>query len=423
MKTKTKDGTWRNEKRGHGGSIRERNGRVYGRIQWTDEQGERREKELPARNRKHARELIKQLRDDLQKHGQIALDTQKMTFGDLAKQYELKKLFKAEYVDGRKVAGVRSLLSAKSALKALVAHFSRRQIRTIKHSDVEEYKLLRLRTPIVTIRKPERPPKANDTKRRVKANLTAKVRKQTTRQRSITAVNRELELMRAMMRFAQREDWLFKSPFETGAPVISKASERQRDRVLTYDEELRLLAACTGRREHLAKLFICAVDTGMRRGELFKLAWSDVDFAAKLIRVRATNTKTERARTIGMTPRVAEALNALRNQAPPNYCGSVFGISDTVKTAWKSALIEAKIEDFRLHDCRHTAITRMIQAGMAAAEVMKISGHTQWTTFARYVNVNEEAARKGADLLAGHLANVAAEAKARDQELASGAVN
>jgi integrase len=346
-----------------------------------------------------------------------------MTFGDLAKKYELKRLFKAEYVDGRKVAGVRSLLSARSALKALVAHFSRKQIRTIKHSDVEEYKLLRLRTPIVTTRAPERQSKAHGSEERLKASVTAIAGKQTTRQRTITAVNRELELMRAMMRFAQREGWLFKTPFETGAPVISKASERQRERILTLDEEHRLLAACTGRREHLGRLVICALDTAMRRGELFKLEWHDVDFGANLIRIRATNTKTERARTVGMTPRVRQCLRALREQASPNHSGLVFGIVDTVKTAWKSALLQAKIEEFRLHDCRHTAISRMIQAGLPAAEVMKISGHTQWTTFARYVNVNEEAARNGADLLAAHLANAEAKRNANTQTLTSSAVN
>jgi integrase len=421
MRTKKKNAEWRNEKRAHGGSIRERKGLVFARIQWTDEQGKRREQERPARHRKHARELITQMRDELSKHGQAALDTHKMTFADLAAQYESKKLFKAQYVDGRKVAGVRSLLPAKSALAALVSHFGRKSIRAIKHSDIEGFKLKRLQTPIV-VRVKETSKRAT---RRAKIDLKGKARQETTRQRSITAVNRELELMRAMMRFAQREGWLFKSPFEAGAPVISKASERSRDRVLTPEEELRLLNACTGRREHLGKLLICALDTGMRRGELFKLVWSDMDFSANLIRVRATNTKTETARTVGMTPRVRECLLGLRELAPPQWSGSVFGIRDTVKTAFASALLEAKIDDFRLHDCRHTAITRMIQAGMAAAEVMKISGHTQWNTFARYVHVNEQAARKGADMLAEHHAKLEAQARANASagELVSVGIN
>lgn len=401
MGNKAKTGR-RKQTREHGGSIRERDGKLYARIQYVGPDGKSHDKHRLAKNRTHARELIRQMRDELEKHGPAALDSHHMTFGELAAQYEKAKLFKAEFVNGRKIAGVRSLLPAKSALTALVNHFGRKQIRTIKHSDLEHYKLTRLRTPVV-LGKSKTLDGDKATARPSKRRPKPKALKETTRQRSITAVNRELELMRAMMRFAQRESWLFRSPFEMGAPVISKASETQRDRVLTADEEARLLAACNGKRAHLRGLIISALDTAMRRGELFKLVWPDVDFGANLIRVRATNTKTERPRTVGMTPRVVQALITLRDQAPPNYSGSVFGIRDTVKTAWASALIEAKIADFRLHDCRHTAITRMIQAGMPAAEVMKISGHTQWTTFARYVNINEQAARRGAELLSAYL--------------------
>ena len=81
---------------------------------------------------------------------------------------------------------------------------------------------------------------------------------------------------------------------------------------------------------------------------------------------------------------------------------------DSIRNGFRSALKAAKIEDFRFHDCRHTAITRMIQAGIPATETMKISGHTQFVTFARYVNVNEQAARKGAERLAEYIAEVGA---------------
>jgi len=74
--------------------------------------------------------------------------------------------------------------------------------------------------------------------------------------------------------------------------------------------------------------------------------------------------------------------------------------TDEIKNGFLSALHEARIEFFRLHDCRHTAITRMIQARIPATETMKISSHTQFVTFARYFNVNEQAARKGAERLA-----------------------
>ena len=64
-----------------------------------------------------------------------------------------------------------------------------------------------------------------------------------------------------------------------------------------------------------------------------------------------------------------------------------------------SLLRETGIDDFRLHDCRHTAITRVIAAGAPPMEVMKISGHTQMSTFARYVNPNEHSLKRAAEML------------------------
>jgi integrase len=82
----------------------------------------------------------------------------------------------------------------------------------------------------------------------------------------------------------------------------------------------------------------------------------------------------------------------------------VFGITNTIKTAFKSACEEAGIKDFRFHDCRHTATTRMIASGSPHTEVMKITGHTQLKTFLRYLNITPETARTVASRLSDYLA-------------------
>ena len=110
-------------------------------------------------------------------------------------------------------------------------------------------------------------------------------------------------------------------------------------------------------------------------------------------------TKTMRSRNIGMSERMVNELRNLWDVSTQDYEALVFGITDTVKTAFASACKEAGIESFRFHDCRHTAITRMIQAGVAPMQVMKISGHTQMTTFARYVNTDDDAVRKTAQAI------------------------
>ena len=97
--------------------------------------------------------------------------------------------------------------------------------------------------------------------------------------------------------------------------------------------------------------------------------------------------------------RLQEELRRLWEVAPPDPEGLVFGVKNTVKRAFATACRLAGVADFRLHDCRHTATTRMIQAGMPPMEVMKITGHRQIATFLRYLNTNDQTARRTAEAL------------------------
>ena len=75
--------------------------------------------------------------------------------------------------------------------------------------------------------------------------------------------------MRRLLNIAEREGWILRNPMRSGDPLISIADERKRKRIFTRDEELRLLAACENRyQKHLRPILICALDTGMRRGEI-----------------------------------------------------------------------------------------------------------------------------------------------------------
>ncbi len=213
----------------------------------------------------------------------------------------------------------------------------------------------------------------------------------------------ELALLRVILNFAVRNEWLIKNPFILTKGILSMSAEVERDRVLSFDEESRLLFVCTDRRAHLRPLLICALDTAMRRGEMFKMRWQDVDLTKKEIFIPQTNTKTEDARTVGITPRLKEELELLWQVSPKDKNQIVFGITNTIKTAWKTACRLAGVEDFRLHDCRHTATTRMIASGSPHTEVMKITGHSQLKTFLRYLNITSETANNVASRLNDYL--------------------
>lgn len=153
----------------------------------------------------------------------------------------------------------------------------------------------------------------------------------------------------------------------------------------------------------------------MRRGEMFKMQWKHIDFEKCEIYIPKGNTKIDAERTVGMTPRLKLVLEELLQVTPPQQKPRpddlVFGITWTIKTAWDTLRENAGIENFRLHDCRHTATTRMIASGSPHLEVMKITGHTQLKTFLRYLNITSETAQNVATRLSSYLERADHESK------------
>jgi integrase len=382
---------------------KDKNGNVswYARIVRIEGDGKKKQYTQKAESKSHARRLRDELSDNFNDRGERGIEGDKLTFRELADDYKERKLIPAKYHQNRKVAGLRSHRTALNFLNNLLLYFGNKRIKDITPSDIEKFKQKRLDQPIKTERKNN------------KGEMET-----FERPRAIASVNRELALLRTMLNDAVYNGWLIRSPFLNAKGLVSLSDETKRERVLTSDEEERLLRACSefitleyerngkkirahhkSNREHLRPLIITALDTAMRSGELLKLCWSDIDFESRTVNILAFNTKTAKARTVGMTQRVYDELISLWEQSPRDLDELVFGIKDTVKRSFASACRDAEIEGFRFHDCRHTAITRMIQAGLSPMEVMKVSGHTQMNTFARYVNPDTQAVTRIADVL------------------------
>jgi integrase len=373
----------------------------YARIIRIDEKGKKKQYTQKADNKTNARELRDKLAEKYGNFGEEILNGERMTFRELALNYKKRKLIPAKYLNNRKIAGLRSFATSHYLLDTLLKHFGAKKIKNIAPADIERFKQNRLDEPIIIKKK----------------NKQGEL-KPYSRQRSIAAVNRELALLRSILNDAVYNGWLIRSPFLHAKGLVSLADENKRERVLSFEEEARLLTACMAdlertytrnekeikaniksRRKHLKPLIILALDTAMRRGELLKLRWRDIDFENRLINIIAFNTKTAKARTVGMTERVYEELSTIWENSPQDVDELVFGISNNVKRSFTSACRDAGIDDFHFHDLRHTAITRMIQSGFSPMEIMKISGHTQMATFARYVNPDANAVQRIASVL------------------------
>jgi len=353
------------------GSVRiTKDGKVYARVTWVDEiTGKRKQIQRIAENRTHAKELKKQILRELDDHGVDILEGDKITFNQLANYYIDNYLQKPEYLEGRKVAGLRSYETARFQFKPAQEYFGNRLVKSIKWSDIAAYRVTRLKTP------------TKDKK-----------------QRSIATVNRELNYLRRALQIAKQEGWIKQNPFTQGDSLISVADEKKRQRILSREEETLLLEGCTGRSSHLKPILVCALDTGMRQGEIFKLVWRDINWATRLINIRAFNTKTLTERQAAMTTRLYNELWVMWLKSKGVLDSKVFGI-DNCKKAFGTLRTNCGLQDLRFHDLRHTAATRMIEAGIPLQQVGRILGHTQANTTYRYVNANADTAKQVAQAL------------------------
>jgi integrase len=147
-------------------------------------------------------------------------------------------------------------------------------------------------------------------------------------------------------------------------------------------------------------IYLTAVFTGLRRGQLLALRWRDVDFAGSLIRVRAsysagqlTSPKSGKVRSVPMAPDVAAALARLgqRDRFATDddlvFPGSEGEYLDgsALRRRYSAALQPAGLRPLRFHDLRHTFGTRMI----AKADIRRVQewmGHADVQTTMRYLH-------------------------------------
>ena len=124
----------------------------------------------------------------------------------------------AEYIGEKKVAGRRELRAPKAWLKSLTEHFGKKRLNQITFGDIKAYKLILIRRPV---RNNQQFP--NDVRKVVQQNTNGEV--ENGKQRSVAAVNRELEFLRTVLNYAVTNGKLAQNPFKAGngQPLIEKA--------------------------------------------------------------------------------------------------------------------------------------------------------------------------------------------------------
>lgn len=159
----------------------------------------------------------------------------------------------------------------------------------------------------------------------------------------------------------------------------------------------QLMPAVAGYGDHLTPAVLLSINTGLRRGELLKLTWDNVDLAGRLLTVVGPTAKTEQTRHI---PLNAEALSVLKAWRKRGDAGHVFKFSGGFKTAWKALLKRARITRFRWHDLRHHFASRLAQAGVPLNTIRELMGHQSLAMTLRYAHLAPDQKREAVEMLA-----------------------
>lgn len=160
-------------------------------------------------------------------------------------------------------------------------------------------------------------------------------------------------------------------------------------RYLEKHEAKTLLDHAYKLRPDLAAFIRLALNTGCRKTELLLLKWTDVDMDRRFILLRPENTKGNKRRIL---PLNAGAIQALKHQKQGNKTEWVFARQngERVKTfnwLFRKACKEAAIEDFKIHDLRHTFASWLVSEGVELLKVRDLLGHSSIKMTERYAHL------------------------------------
>ena len=231
-----------------------------------------------------------------------------------------------------------------------------------------------------------RRPIAKENMAMLTSSKIAKYRDQRLLEIKPSTVVRELAYFSSIINHARRE-W----GINIDNPVLlvrKPPSPQSRSRILTLGEEQRLLHACepkANRNIYTRPFVILALETAMRRGEILSLRWENIDYSKRTAFLLLT--KNGESRTVPLSLRALETLQAL----PRSIDGRVLPINfAALETNFKRARVRSNLDDLRIHDLRHTAITRLAEKLPNLIELSAVSGHKNLAMLKRYYHPNPE---------------------------------
>lgn len=233
---------------------------------------------------------------------------------------------------------------------------------------------------------------------------------------SAKTINCRVGALRACLAWGERQGYDVRSPSFEALP--EKAAEV--DRTLTPHEVKAIYAAFEN--PEFADMFLVAIHTGLRNGELRALRWADVHWKTRVLDVRGNlatgayiaptgQRDTPKGGVIRDMPIHSDLFRVLQRQrARSTQDGLVFaqsGGKEWTRRQTYTALVNARkaagkrYSDVHWHTCRHTFATVCLQRGLPMIVVQALMGHTDARLTARYGHVQAHVHAAATEVLNG----------------------
>ncbi len=216
---------------------------------------------------------------------------------------------------------------------------------------------------------------------------------------SAKTVQNVIRCLSSMLSHAVEDGLLTMNPSLKPGRFLPKVSKRRSINPLTRDEVALLLETAKDKRPRYYPLFLCAVRTGLRMGELLALQWDDVDFHRRFLEIRrnythwkVTTPKSGESRRVDMSLGLAQALKDLYLERQLEaaakgwpeiplwvFCNEVGGLlhpHNLRDRVFYHLLKAAGLRKVRFHDLRHTFASLLLQQGESPVYVKEQMGHS-----------------------------------------------
>lgn len=213
---------------------------------------------------------------------------------------------------------------------------------------------------------------------------------------SKSSINKNVGCLRAM--FNKAIEWQLFEGQNPASGVKFYKLDNKRLRYLEKEEIGRLLSHCEG---HLRDIVEFAINSGMRKGEIFNLKWHDVDWNNSLIHL--LKTKNSEKREVPINESIKNILARVKKDPHSPYVFNSFNGKpfNDIKRSFYTALKKAGIENFRFHDLRHTFASQLVMAGVDILTVKELLGHKSMEMTLRYSHLSCDHKKRAVKVLDG----------------------